>query len=105
MDAKVSTRSTDQVRNLEAASKAAFESVNRQLDITNERLEQVESGFERLENGLQAILNSLESLKAATPAAGASNDAPAVGVPAAAERQQQEGKFVVVLLLPMTLSF
>jgi TolA-binding protein len=103
--AKVSTRSTDQVRNLEAASKAAFESVNRQLDVMNERLERVESGFERLENGLQAILNLLQSLKAATPAA-ASNNAPAVAAAAAPTRQ--EGKFVVCCCcrccLPMTLT-
>jgi hypothetical protein len=103
VDAKVSTLSIDQVLNLEAASKAAFESVNRQLDIMNEQLEGVESGYERLENGLKAILNLLQSLKAATPAA-ASNDAPAVRVPAAAQGRQA-GKFVVVVVVVNDTNF
>jgi hypothetical protein len=92
VEAKVCTRSADQIRNLEAASKAAFQAVKQQLDIMSERLQQFESGFERLENGVLSILNLLHTLKVA-PAARANNDAPA----AAAAAQDQGGNFFCFL--------
>jgi hypothetical protein len=45
VEAKVCTRSTYQVGNLEAASKAAFESVNRHFNIMNQQMQRVASGW------------------------------------------------------------
>jgi hypothetical protein len=91
---------------MEAGSKAAFESNNCQFDIMNECMQRVESGHERLETGIQSILNLLQAMQQAPPAAAAVNNAPAVGVPAAAAGAQatEGGKFVVFLSLPITAS-
>jgi len=100
---KVRTRSADQVRSLEAASKAAFEANNRNFDIMDERLQRVESGYQRLEDGVQSILNLLQTLQAAAPAApaAAANDvAPAAGAPVATG-----GKSCFVCLVALLLSY
>jgi hypothetical protein len=78
---RVRTRVEDQVRALNASSKAAFESNNRQLDSMNERLLRLESSVartearvERTEANVQNILVLLQTAAAVAPAAAAGNN-------------------------------
>jgi hypothetical protein len=91
VEAKIRTRSADKVRALDAASKAAFEANNRQLDNMNERLQRVESGFERLETGVQSILTILQTLTAAAGVAPAG--AASANAAAAAAAPEEVGEF------------
>jgi hypothetical protein len=76
------SRSADQVNALDAASKAAFETLNRRIDRMDDRLE-------RVENGINSILVLLQEQAAASSA---KNDPPTAAAAAAVGGQQEQGK-------------
>jgi hypothetical protein len=95
---------------MSAASKAAFQATNRQLDNMNARFLAIENRFDGLEGNVQLILNSLQGIQAAAAvvaaAGAAAAGAPIAGAPAAAAavaaapaQPVQEGKFFLFVVL------